>query len=669
VVAAAVALAVAPAAAQAGTITVQVTGSGAVRDDQGRIDCPATACTASYNDGTVTFTAAPRDGASFQGWSGACSQFSGSTCTVNGGFDAEIGAAFTGASPPPPPPPPPPEEARRFPVSVLLTGPGSGRVGSVPAGIDCSRAERGEQTGTCSTMVREGETITLEHRGGGTFQSWGGACSGDQTTCRLVVRGPLDVTAFYWARPDQPGSVQIATLSGGTIAQVGTAIRCSLLCTFFGLHGEVLTFEPVARLVPRFPNSVDNVPEDIVFDGWSGGHGCTTQGRTGRCTVRINGIERHDVIARFRRKGSMRFRVRGLGFVRTTRRPTDATDRIECRTDCSVLLRDDEGLHTWDAEPEAGWRFSHWSGYCARILEDETCSAREERGTRASTATFVRDPGRGEARLAIHTSAHGTPRIVDVLDGERQVCPGACFVRAQRRSGGRVVARIAPRIPADSEFKRWENCPHVLAGRRGLDLCEIRSRDRVDGVIRAVVEGDPLAQFRASGQGRIRFGGALRDCARGCEFPIPRSATSARQATAVPSPGWYFSHYTGYCGEWFRSAGPTCFLRGLWGDETSTAVFRRLGTLSARVQGGGTLRAVFAGSGFATTERFSCRADSPSCEQANPRAPLYRRYEAHPDPGWRFSHWEGYCQRIFYNHQCDVPGDNADRATVAVFVR
>jgi hypothetical protein len=658
------ALALAPAAAHAGTITVQVSGSGDVRDDKGQINCPSASCSASYNDGSVTFTATPRGNATFQGWSGACSQYAGNTCTVNGGFDAEIGAAFSGESSPPPPPPPPPEEARRFPVRVLLTGPGAGRVGSLPGGIDCFRALREDQRGACEASFPEGTELTLERRDG-TFQQWGGACSGTQHTCRLIVRGPLDVSAFFWVAANTPGSVQVTVQGGGAVEHVESLIRCGALCTFIGNQGQVLTFRPLAQVVPRFPNSIDTMPEDVVFHRWNSAQGdCNTTGRTATCRVRINGIEAHDVFAVFRRKGSMRFRVRGRGIVRTTRRPTTGTDRIECSTDCTVLLRDDEGTHTWEAEPEPGWRFSHWSGYCERALEDETCSAREEAGTRSSTATFVRDAGRGEARLAIHTNVGGV-RLVDGFNASRTVCPARCLVRAERRSGGTFSARVRPIAPGEAEFRRWENCPRVLAG----NICEIRSRDRVDDVIRAYFEADPIARFRVSGQGRMRRGTTQQTCDPLCRYAVPASLRSPMQVVAVPAAGWYFSHYDGYCGSWFRSSGATCFLRGLWDDETSTAVFRRLGGLTVSVRGGGTLRAVFPGSGFASTERFTCREDTSPCVQTNARAPLYRRYRADADAGWRFSHWEGYCHRIFYNNECDVPGDNERRSTVAVFVR
>lgn len=63
-------------------LTVTLTGPGRVASDLPGIDCPGI-CQGKYNSGTtITLTATPDNGATFNGWGGACSGVS-STCVVS----------------------------------------------------------------------------------------------------------------------------------------------------------------------------------------------------------------------------------------------------------------------------------------------------------------------------------------------------------------------------------------------------------------------------------------------------------------------------------------------------------------------------------------------------------------------------------------------------------
>ena len=80
------------------TLSVNVTGNGAVTSSPPGINC-GTTCSANFNSGTqVTLTANPAAGASFIGWSGACSGASSCTVTLNA-FES-VSAAFTSSGDP-----------------------------------------------------------------------------------------------------------------------------------------------------------------------------------------------------------------------------------------------------------------------------------------------------------------------------------------------------------------------------------------------------------------------------------------------------------------------------------------------------------------------------------------------------------------------------------------
>ena len=86
-------------------LTVSLSGNGTVTSSPGGITCPSGACTANFaTDTSVTLTATPDSGASFNQWSGACSG-SSSSCIVPITFARNVAATFTTTTSPPPPPP------------------------------------------------------------------------------------------------------------------------------------------------------------------------------------------------------------------------------------------------------------------------------------------------------------------------------------------------------------------------------------------------------------------------------------------------------------------------------------------------------------------------------------------------------------------------------------
>ncbi len=80
------------------TLTVSREGNGRVTSTPSGIDCGGT-CSAQFDNGQVTLSAAPDAGWSFAGWSGACSGTG--ACSVSLSSDVSVGASFT-ATPPPP---------------------------------------------------------------------------------------------------------------------------------------------------------------------------------------------------------------------------------------------------------------------------------------------------------------------------------------------------------------------------------------------------------------------------------------------------------------------------------------------------------------------------------------------------------------------------------------
>lgn len=89
-------------------------------------------------------------------------------------------------------------EATTAPVTVVRSGDSQGTVTSTPAGIACGA--------TCTHDFTIGSTVTLEAADpeDASFTGWGGACTGSDTTCSVLVTGPLVVNAGWEVTAQEP---------------------------------------------------------------------------------------------------------------------------------------------------------------------------------------------------------------------------------------------------------------------------------------------------------------------------------------------------------------------------------------------------------------------------------------------------------------------------------
>jgi hypothetical protein len=170
------------------SLSVAIAGAGAGSVTGSGIACPGD-CSESFDHGTVVTLAAVADAVSvFSGWSGACSGTG--ACVVTMTSAQSVTATFI--------------PRPTYPLSVTLTGAGSGSVGSNPAGISCGP--------TCAADFDAGTIVTLTATAGATstFAGWSGACSGTGA-CVVTMSAAQSVTATFDA-------VTIATVTSSIAA-------------------------------------------------------------------------------------------------------------------------------------------------------------------------------------------------------------------------------------------------------------------------------------------------------------------------------------------------------------------------------------------------------------------------------------------------------------------
>ncbi|HEU4615634.1 MAG TPA: hypothetical protein VFS15_26245, partial [Kofleriaceae bacterium] len=262
-------------------VTVTVDGPGHVTSTPAGIDCPSS-CSDTFTD-HVTLYAQPDPGATFVGWTGACSGTDPS-CAISLSADQSATAMFAPAG----------NEA----LTVAVTGPGSvtamnldcpgtncmqsyapgtmvtltatpdasasftawggdctgtgpctvtmdqmrsvtatftgaagmhmlsvtvtgaGSVTSTPAGINCA-------SGTCTAMFASTDTVVLQATpsGGATFSMWGGACSGNGS-CSVAMTQDRSVTAAF-ASSGYVLTVHLEGDGAGTVTSSPAGIDCS----------------------------------------------------------------------------------------------------------------------------------------------------------------------------------------------------------------------------------------------------------------------------------------------------------------------------------------------------------------------------------------------------------------------------------------------------------
>jgi uncharacterized repeat protein (TIGR02543 family) len=225
-------------------LTVTQSPNGTITSSPAGIDCGNT-CSKTFTHGTtVNLTAMPATGYQFVSWGGACSG-SSTTCTITmtGGMSVTASYALI-----------------QEPLTVAITG--SGSVASNPAGISCP--------GTCNSSFGYGAQVSLTATPapGWSFGGWGGACTGQGSTCTVTMNQLQNVSVAF--NQNQYNVTVSFTGSGtGSINFNGTV--CSGTCAKVFTYGAQVT-------ITASPGT------NMVFSGW----GAPCSG-TGTCTFTVTG--------------------------------------------------------------------------------------------------------------------------------------------------------------------------------------------------------------------------------------------------------------------------------------------------------------------------------------------------------------------------------------------
>ena len=222
-----------------------------VSSPAGLVDC-TDSCTVDLPEGTTLSLAASADPGFFTGWSGAgCKGVL--TCAVTLDQDRTITAGFSWI------------RGIVLTQQVAVTGTGTGRVTSTPAGIDCPTV--------CQTTFELGDTIALTAQAepGSVFNRWIGACESTSPVCEVLMDGaPVPATAVFDATSYRL-DVTKSGAGSGSVTSDPAGIDCGTSCEAAFSLGETVTLTATPD-----PGS--------TFSGWDGG--CA--GKAPTCTVTMS---------------------------------------------------------------------------------------------------------------------------------------------------------------------------------------------------------------------------------------------------------------------------------------------------------------------------------------------------------------------------------------------
>ena len=248
-------------------LNVGVTGDGYVTSTVGSAIVYCTAadgpgCVANVQSGTsLTLTATPATGTSgdFLGWSGACSAFTSTTCTLTMTAAANVQARFVGSS-----------------TTYVLSAQVSGNGTITGAGLNCGT------TCTAPQAASARVTLTANPSFGATFTGWGGACTGTVSTCTVTMTQARSVTATFAAASATSAALTVGITGAGNVKATGT-IDCagkaaaSNTCTHEYAIGQTVTL-------------TESPAAGYAFAGWSGA--CVGKKKT--CTVSMTAAKTVD---------------------------------------------------------------------------------------------------------------------------------------------------------------------------------------------------------------------------------------------------------------------------------------------------------------------------------------------------------------------------------------
>jgi hypothetical protein len=385
-------------------LTVQKAGSGSgtVTSAPSGIDC-RNDCEQEFEEGkvvTLTALSIPGTNSKFAGWSGGCTGTE-NPCMVTMNEAKTVTATFTSSG------------TKKLEVQFL--GNGTGRVASIPIGLNC--------TVTCSSNFDKDKEVELveEETGSSEFVKWGGACSGSGS-CKVTMSEDRVVTIEF----TDPGPFKLS------VAKIGSG-------------AGTVTSSPAGISCPSTCEQTINKDEKVKLTATPGGNsefvkwGGDCSGTATTCELTMS--KARNATAEFKSTSLPQLKLKvkkiGTGSGEVTSSPAG----IACGGVCEFEFEQGTEVELSGAA-SGGSEFVKWTGACTG---GGTCKVTMS-AAKEVTAEFKAKP---KFRLTVIKSGSGSGRVTSSPAGID--CGGSCEMELEAGT----TLELGQSADPGSEFIRW----------------------------------------------------------------------------------------------------------------------------------------------------------------------------------------------------------------------
>ena len=363
----------------------------------------------------------------------------------------------------------------KFALTVVKSGTGTGKVTSIPAGIDCG--------GTCSAEFEEGKVVELKQEAspGSEFVKWGGPCSGSGV-CKVAISEAKSVTAEFKSTPKVKFKLTVSKTGAGSgkVTSTPAGIDCGSTCSAeFDKDTEV---------------TLSATPESgSVFSGWSGS-GCSG---TGTCKVTMS--EAKSVTAAFAlEQHLLSVTKKGTGSGTVTSSPAG----INCGSECSANFNHGTAV-TLTGTPGAKTKAVVWSG-CDSVNGENKCLVTMT-SAKSVTATFDLEPT-AKFKLTVSKTGAGSGKVTSTPAGID--CGSTCSAEFDKDT--EVTLSATPE--SGSVFSGWSG-----SGCSGTGTCKVTMSEAKSVTAAFALEQHLLSVTKkGTGSGTVTSSPAGINCGSEC---------------------------------------------------------------------------------------------------------------------------------------------------------
>jgi hypothetical protein len=387
-------------------------------------------------------------------------------------------------------------------VGVTKAGTGTGRVVSIPAGIDCGT--------DCAENVAPGTVLvfTPTADAGSTFAGWsGGGCSGTGD-CSVTVNAAVNIVATFTSSVLTQKNLTVAKsgAGSGTVTSSPSGINCGADCSENYNQGTTVTLTAV-------PGGTSQ------FNGWSGG-GCPG---TGPCVVTLasDTVVTADFAPLPPATHALTVSRQGTGGGAVASSPAG----IDCGSDCSETYTSGTVINL-TATPDATSTFGGWSGACSGT---GPCAVTMSQA-RSVTASFVRVT----YLVAVSKEGNGSGTVSSTPAGIN--CGADC---GENYVSGMTVTLVA----APSQYSNFAGWSGACSG---TGTCVLTVNDAKTVTAQFVKKTFPLSvTLEGDGIGSVVSSPAGIDCGTSCQETF--DAETVVTLTANPDDYTDFGGWSGAC--------------------------------------------------------------------------------------------------------------------------